>query len=104
MSARQQEHWLKIDFAKWKDEDDSGDDEKPDDYGQGMEGMGGPPGMGGGPPGMGGMGGMGGGPPGMGGMPPGMDMEAVSFKVDASIPPDPPHSIPAYTIMAPACR
>jgi len=68
------EHWLKIDFAKWKDEDDSGDDEKPDDYGQGMEGMGGPPGMGGGPPGMGGMGG---GPPGMGGMPPGMDMEAL---------------------------
>jgi len=59
-------HWLKVDFDKWKDEDES-DDEAMD-----MGGMGGMPGMGGmggmgGMPGMGGMGGLGG-MPGMGGM------------------------------------
>jgi len=70
-------HWLKVDFDKWKDEDDDEDD-KPADYDMpGMEGMGGMPGMGGGPGGfdmeammkqMGGMEGMGGmgGPPGAG--------------------------------------
>jgi len=47
--------WLKIDFNKWKDEDDS-----EDENGGGMPGMGGMGGMGG-MPGMGGMGGMGGG-------------------------------------------
>merc|ERR1712083_394285 len=46
-------HWLKIDFSRWKDEDES------DDEGGAEEG---------GMPGMGGMGGMG------GGMPGGMDM------------------------------
>jgi hypothetical protein len=42
------EHWLKIDFAKWRDEDPESDDEaKPDNYNgmQGMEGMGGGGGM-----------------------------------------------------------
>lgn len=53
-------HWLKIDFNKWKDEDESDDEADP------MAGMGGMPGMGGmggmgGMPGMGGLGGMGGG-------------------------------------------
>ena len=60
-------HFIAIDFDKWVDPDDSGDDKKAD-AGQGdfdpsmMQGMGG---MGGGMPGMGGMGG---GMPGMGGM------------------------------------
>ena len=43
-------HWLKTDFDKWKDEDESEDEDQ-------MGGMGGMPGMGG----MGGMPGMGGG-------------------------------------------
>merc|ERR1712038_557686 len=47
-------HWLKIDFSRWKDEDES------DEEGGEEGGM----------PGMGGMGGM----PGMGGMGGGMDM------------------------------
>jgi len=73
-------HWLKIDFARWKDEDDSGDEAAPagpggapggGDFEEMMRQMGGL--GGGGMPGMGGMGGMGG-MPGMGGMGmPGMD-------------------------------
>jgi len=60
-------HWLKIDFGKWKAEDDSDDE-------SGAAGAGGPGGAGGGDfeqmmAQMGGLGGMGGG---MGGMPPGM--------------------------------
>lgn len=90
------QHWLKVDFSKWKNEDDS-DEEGGAPGGQGggdleemmrnmgglgggmggmpgMGGMGGMPGMGGmgGMPGMGGMGGM----PGMGGMG-GMDMASM---------------------------
>jgi len=68
-------HWLKIDFGKWKDEDDSDAEGEPGAPGGGgggadfedmMRQMGGLGGMGGmgGMPGMGGMGGM----PGMGGM------------------------------------
>jgi len=51
--GNEKKHWVKVDFSRWKDEDDSDD-----------EGEGGPAGMPG-MPGMGGMGGMGGG--GMGG-------------------------------------
>merc|ERR1712123_482183 len=88
LADKTKQHWLKIDFAKWKDEDDSdneggegggagggqgGDLEEMmknmGGLGGGMGGMGGMPGMGG----MGGMPGMGG----MGGMPPGMDMSAL---------------------------
>lgn len=54
-------HWLKVNFSKWKDEDDVSEEEN--DFGGGMPGM----------PGMGGMGGMGG-MPGMGGD---MDFESV---------------------------
>jgi hypothetical protein len=67
LKEKTREHWLKIDFAKWRDEDpDSEDEAKPDNYNgmPGMEGMGG----GGGMPGMGG--------PGGGGME-GFDMEAM---------------------------
>jgi len=54
LSSKVKQHWLKVDFSKWRDEDDDEeDDENP------MGGMGGM-----GMPGMGGMGGM----PGMGGM------------------------------------
>jgi hypothetical protein len=71
----QKPHWLKTDFAKWKEEDEVEEDVNTDnpfgnnmDFGAmgGMGGMEGMPGMGGmgGMPGMGGMGGM----PGMGGM------------------------------------
>jgi len=107
LADKTKQHWLKIDFAKWKDEDDSdneggeggggggggqgGDLEEMmknmGGLGGGMGGMGGMPGMGGmgGMPGMGGMGGMPGmggmggmpGMGGMGGMPPGMDMSAL---------------------------
>jgi len=68
--VKSREHWLKIDFDKWKDADESEDEDKPDNYDQaGMQGMGGGmPGMGG-PPG--------GGMPGMGGGPGGFDMEAM---------------------------
>jgi len=59
-------HWLKIDFNKWVDEDESGDEGGMMPPGGMMPGMGGMGGMGG-MPGMGGMGGMGG-MPGMGGM------------------------------------
>jgi cytosolic prostaglandin-E synthase len=65
--------FVKIDFAKWVDEDE---EEDADDLNSdGMQGMGGMPGMGGmgGMPGMGGMGGM----PGMGGGAGGMDMAAL---------------------------
>merc|ERR1712123_404689 len=81
LADKTKQHWLKIDFAKWKDEDDS-DNEGGEGGGAGggqggdleemmknMGGIGGMPGMGG----MGGMPGMGG----MGGMPPGMDMSAL---------------------------
>ena len=60
---------ISIDWNRWVDPDDSGDEKKPDDQNfdpsmmQGMGGAGGMGGMGGGMPGMGGMGGM----PGMGG-------------------------------------
>jgi prostaglandin-E synthase len=47
--SQQKYHWLKVDFNKWKDEDDDSEDES---AGMGMPGMG--------MPGMGGMGGMGG--------------------------------------------
>jgi len=102
LADKTKQHWLKVDFQKWKDEDDS-DNEGGAEGGQGgdleemmknmgglgggMGGMGGMPGMGGmgGMPGMGGMGGMPGmggmggmpGMGGMGGMPPGMDMSAL---------------------------
>jgi len=54
-------HWLKIDFNKWVDEDESGDEGGPMGGGGMPGGMGMMPGMGGmaGMPGMGGMGGMG---------------------------------------------
>lgn len=62
-------HWLKIDFGKWKDEDDS---DAEGEVGAGAPGGGGDleemmKNMGGLGGGMGGMGGMGGGMPGMGG-------------------------------------
>ncbi|ELT99588.1 hypothetical protein CAPTEDRAFT_175529 [Capitella teleta] len=101
-------HWLKTDFAKWRDEDDSdaeagGDDQNfedetnlGDDYGMMKQmgsfnaggGPGGMPGggMGGMPPGMmGGMGGMPGGgmPPGMMGGMPGMgDFNPEAMRMD----------------------
>mmetsp|Transcript_9154 Transcript_9154/g.14865 ORF Transcript_9154/g.14865 Transcript_9154/m.14865 type:complete len:212 (+) Transcript_9154:46-681(+) len=59
---------VKVDFDKWVDSDDEGQDEGFQN--EGMDNIGGM--MGGGPPGMGGMGGM----PGMGGAG-GMDMEAL---------------------------
>jgi len=68
-------HWLKTDFNKWKDEDDTEDEaEEPNNFDmesmmQSMGGLGGMGGMGGMPGGMGGMGGMPGGMGGMGGMP-----------------------------------
>ncbi|ODN03391.1 Protein wos2 [Orchesella cincta] len=55
--SNEKKHWIKVDFSRWKDEDDSDDEAE--------AGPGGMPGMGGmgmgGMPGMGGMGGMGGG-------------------------------------------
>jgi len=60
-------HWLKVDFSKWKDEDDSENEEEGGgggDLEEMMKNMGGLGGGMGGMPGMGGMGGM----PGMGGM------------------------------------
>ena len=97
LKEKTKQHWLKVDFTKWKDEDDSDEEAGGGDLEDmmknmgglggggmpGMGGMGGMPGMGGmgGMPGMGGMGGMPGmggmgGMPGMGGggMPGGMDM------------------------------
>ena len=74
LKDKTKQHWLKVDFQKWKDEDDSDEEAGGGDLedmmrnmgGLGGGGMGGMPGMGGmgGMPGMGGMGGM----PGMGGM------------------------------------
>merc|ERR1712066_787991 len=70
LADKTKQHWLKIDFTKWKDEDDS--DDEGGEGGQGgdleemMKNMGG---LGGGMGGMPGMGGM--------GMPPGMDMSAL---------------------------
>jgi len=68
--STEKHHWLKIDFNKWVDEDDSDDERK---GGGGMPGMGGMGGMGGGDydfeemmKSMGGLGGAGGGMPGMG--------------------------------------
>jgi len=55
--SSQKKHWLKIDFNKWKEEDESDDEAG---AAGGMGGMGGMPGMGG-MGGMGGLGGMGGG-------------------------------------------
>merc|ERR1711935_74388 len=85
LADKTKQHWLRVDFSKWKEEDDSdnegaggaggeggGDLEEmmKNMGGLGGGGMGGMPGMGGmgGMPGMGGMGGMGGMPPGMAGM------------------------------------
>merc|ERR1711874_556365 len=85
LEDKTKQHWLKVDFSKWKDEDDSDEEAGGGDLedmmrnmgGLGGGGMGGMPGMGGmgGMPGMGGMGGM----PGMEGMGmPGMDMSAMA--------------------------
>ena len=79
LEEKTKQHWLKVDFGKWKDEDDSDEEAGGGDLEDMMAnmgglggGMGGMPGMGGmgGMPGMGGMGGMPG-MGGMGGMPPG---------------------------------
>merc|ERR1712012_1385526 len=71
VKEEQKQHWLKVDFNKWKDEDESDDEagggQDLEEMMRQMGGLGGMPGgMGGMPGGMGGM-------PGMpGGMPPGM--------------------------------
>ncbi|KAI1304176.1 Protein wos2 [Halotydeus destructor] len=71
LKENKKNHWLKVDFSKWKDEDESDDEAGPAGGGGGPPGMGG---MGGGADfeemmrSMGGMGGLGG-MPGMGGMP-----------------------------------
>ena len=83
LKDKTKQHWLRVDFNKWREEDESDDEAGGGDLEQmmsqmgGMGGMGGMPGMGGmgGMPGMGGMGGM----PGMGGMGAGMpDMGKLS--------------------------
>lgn len=58
-SDKKKPHWLKVDFNKWKDEDEVDTDEEGGMPGGGMGGMGGMGDgmMGGGMPGMGGMGG-----------------------------------------------
>jgi prostaglandin-E synthase len=76
--STEKHHWLKIDFNKWVDEDDSDDERKGGGGMPGMPGMGGMGGMGGGDydfeemmksmGGLGGAGGMPGMPGGMGGM------------------------------------
>jgi len=63
LADKVKQHWLKIDFNKWKEEDESDDEEGGQDIEAMMKNMGGLGGMGGGG-GMGGMPGM----PGMGGM------------------------------------
>jgi len=63
LADKTKQHWLKIDFNKWKEEDESDDEEGGQNLEEMMKNMGGLGGMGG-MPGMGGMGGM----PGMGGM------------------------------------
>jgi len=69
LADKTKQHWLKVDFSKWKDEDDSDAEggEGGGDLEDMMRNMGGLGGGMGGMPGMGGMGGMG--MPGMGGMP-----------------------------------
>merc|ERR1712077_152724 len=67
LKDKTKQHWLKVDFQKWKDEDDSDEEAGGGDLEDMMRNMGG---LGGG---MGGMPGMGG----MGGMPPIMDMSAL---------------------------
>jgi len=53
LNNKTKQHWLKVDFDKWKDADESEDEEKPDNYDMpGMQGMG-AGGPGGGPPGSG---------------------------------------------------
>jgi len=97
-------HWLKVDFSKWKDEDESDDESAGPGAGAGgppgggdfeemMRQMGGMGGLGGGMGGMGGMPGMGGmGMPGMGGMGmPGMggdfgDLEGEGDSDDEELP------------------
>jgi len=87
LETKVKQHWLKVDFTKWKEEDESDDESGGGGGGGGgggdleemMRNMGGLGGMGGagGMPGMGGMGGMGGmmgGMGGAGGMP---DMSAM---------------------------
>lgn len=45
LNDKSKQHWLKVDFDKWKDEDDDEEEDKPDDYDMpGMQGMGGGPG------------------------------------------------------------
>jgi len=64
LADKTKQHWLKIDFNKWKEEDESDDEEGGQNLEEMMKNMGGLGGGMGGMPGMGGMGGM----PGMGGM------------------------------------
>ena len=64
LEEKTKQHWLKVDFGKWKDEDDSDAEAGGGDLEDMMANMGGLGGGMGGMPGMGGMGGM----PGMGGM------------------------------------
>merc|ERR1712039_361298 len=74
VKEEKKQHWLKVDFNKWRDEDESDEEAGGgQDLEQMMSQMGGLGGGMGGMPGMGGMGGMPG-MPGMGGMPgmPGM--------------------------------
>jgi len=41
LNNKTKQHWLKVDFDKWKDADESEDEEKPDNYDMpGMQGMG----------------------------------------------------------------
>ena len=94
LKDKTKQHWLKVDFQKWKDEDDSDEEAGGGDLedmmrnmgGLGGGGMGGMPGMGGmgGMPGMGGMGGM----PGMGGMGgmPGMGGMDMAGNVTKALP------------------
>jgi len=63
LEDKTKQHWLKVDFGKWKDEDDSDEEAGGGDLEEMMRNMGGLGGGMGGMPGMGGMGGM-----------PGMDM------------------------------
>jgi len=69
LQSKTKQHWLKVDFSKWKDEDDDEEEEGGGDkYNDLISQMGG---MGGGMGGLGGMGGMGG--MGMGDAPPNLD-------------------------------
>jgi len=85
LADKSKQHWLKIDFNKWKDEDESEDEEGGQNLEDMMRNMGGLGGGGmGGMPGMPGMGGMGGMPgmPGMGGMPGMPDMSKMGGNME----------------------